>query len=226
MTRTAILFGAVGTLAETSELQRRAYNSAFAAHDLDWVWEPESYYNMPHAPGGRDRIARYAEAAGDRVDADAIHETKEKVFAALVDRAGLEPRKGVVETFEAARQQGVPVAFCTTTSPLQVGVILDGLAPHVTRGDFDWIGDRTMVERGKPAPDIYFAALDALGLGPEDVLVIEDTPESARSALAAGLTVVGFPGRAASGRAFPADVPVVDRLGAHVVSGDLKVAAE
>lgn len=226
MTHTAILFGSIGTLAETSELQRRAYNATFAAHDLDWVWEPARYYRMLETPGGRARVARYAQDAGDVVDADAIHETKQQVFAALVDRMGLEPRPGVGTLIDAARQSEIPVAFCTTTTPAQVGLILDGLAPRITRADFAWIGDATRVARAKPAPEVYEAALAALGVAPQGALAIEDTPENAEAALAAGLEVVGFPGRAAQGRAFPKGVMVVDRLGASLLQDDMSLAAE
>ena len=34
----ALLLGSIGVLAETSELQRRAYNTAFVAHGVDWHW--------------------------------------------------------------------------------------------------------------------------------------------------------------------------------------------
>jgi beta-phosphoglucomutase-like phosphatase (HAD superfamily) len=226
MTFSAILFGAIGTLAETSEIQRRAFNLAFAGFDLDWVWEPETYYRLIETPGGRDRIARYAADAGDKVDADALHRAKQAIFASLVDRNGLVPRPGVVETIAAARQRGIPAAFCSTTTPDQVALILDGLAPYVTREDFAWIGDCTMVERGKPAPDIYLSALDALSLKAGAVLAVEDTPESACAALEAGIRVIGFPGRAAQGRRFQDGVPVLPRLGPALLRGDMRLAAE
>jgi beta-phosphoglucomutase-like phosphatase (HAD superfamily) len=226
MTYSAVLFGAIGTVAETSELQRRAYNTAFAGFDLDWVWEPDAYYRMLETPGGRGRIADYAEAAGDTVDVDAVHRAKQAVFASLVDRIGLEPRPGVRETVAAARQAGVPCALCTTTTPEQVGLILDGLAPHLTREDFAWIGDRSMVERGKPHPDIYEAALEALGVVARDAVAIEDTPESAAAARAAGIAVIAFPGRAAGHRAFPSEMPRLDALSPAVLRRDVRHAAE
>ena len=34
----AILFGSISTIADTSELQRQAFNQAFKAHGLDWDW--------------------------------------------------------------------------------------------------------------------------------------------------------------------------------------------
>ena len=35
----AILFGSISTVADTSELQREAFNQAFAEHGLDWRWD-------------------------------------------------------------------------------------------------------------------------------------------------------------------------------------------
>ena len=37
----AILFGSISTLADTSEMQRAAFNEAFRAHGLDWSWSRE-----------------------------------------------------------------------------------------------------------------------------------------------------------------------------------------
>jgi HAD superfamily hydrolase (TIGR01509 family) len=48
------------------------------------------------------------------------------------------------------------------------------------------------VERGKPHPDIYLYAAQALGVRPAEVLVIEDTPTGVKSARSAGMTVVGL----------------------------------
>ena len=39
----ALLFGSIGVIAETSELQRQAYNMAFAEHGLDWYWNVANY---------------------------------------------------------------------------------------------------------------------------------------------------------------------------------------
>ena len=34
----AILFGSIGTIVETSELQRKSFNQAFSEAGLDWNW--------------------------------------------------------------------------------------------------------------------------------------------------------------------------------------------
>jgi HAD superfamily hydrolase (TIGR01509 family) len=52
------------------------------------------------------------------------------------------------------------------------------------------------VARGKPAPDVYLAAADKLGVKPEDAAAVEDSTNGLRSAAAAGMLVVAIPDRA------------------------------
>jgi sugar-phosphatase len=98
------------------------------------------------------------------------------------DVEGVEALPGAVSSLETLAAQGVPTAIVTSASrPLfaaRVGA--SGLrAPDavVTADD---------VERGKPAPDPYLAAAEALGVDPADCLVVEDAVSGIRSGLAAG----------------------------------------
>src|SRR5579875_2388832 len=68
-TMTAVLFGSIGTLADTSELQREAFNEAFREHGLDWNWSRDEYRELLRDSGGAKRIAAYAQERGDTVDA-------------------------------------------------------------------------------------------------------------------------------------------------------------
>lgn len=49
------------------------------------------------------------------------------------------------------------------------------------------------VPEGKPAPDVYLYAAEQLGVKPEDCLALEDSPNGARSAIAAGMTCYVVP---------------------------------
>jgi HAD superfamily hydrolase (TIGR01509 family) len=95
-----------------------------------------------------------------------------------------------VEAFLAALPP-VPkaVASSSPTEWLRGSLERFGLADH--------FGDRLFsaaehVERGKPHPDIYLYSARALGVRPEAVLVLEDTPTGVKSARAAGMIVVGI----------------------------------
>ena len=208
----AILFGSIGSLVETSELQRQAYNAAFKRLGMDWVWGRSEYRDLLRDPGGTARIAAFAAARGEDVDVDRIHRAKVAYFRAAAEE-GLELRPGVPEVIARAQAVGVRMGLATTTGSDTVDLVLDGLKGQVDRNAFAFVGDRDFVTRPKPSPEIYRVALVHLGLTAAEVVAIEDTPEAAQAAVGAGVTCVAFPGEAARDRAFPGDVAHhVDRL--------------
>lgn len=208
----AVLFGSIGTLAETSEIQRESFNRAFAAHGLDWHWERPDYLAMLERSGGRDRIAGYAREKGQDVDADAIHRSKSEFFQELMATSGLAPRPGVVDTITAARADGTRVGLVTTTSRENIVALLDALAPDVRAEDFDVVVDSSQVTASKPDAAAYTVALDALGEPAERCLAIEDNGAGVAAAAAAGVPVVAFPGANTTEHEFGQARAVVDRL--------------
>jgi HAD superfamily hydrolase (TIGR01509 family) len=71
------------------------------------------------------------------------------------------------------------------------------------------------VERGKPAPDVYLAVADGLGLPPERCVAIEDSSNGLRSATFAGCVVVAVPRPA-----YPPDPDALDAAAIVVRSLD------
>jgi len=208
---TAILFGSIGTLADTSEVQRQSFNEAFAIHDLDWQWDREQYIAMLGTNGGEQRIARYAEARGVTVDAAAVHATKTAKFHELLASAELEPRSGVADTIRRAKAAGTALALVTTTSPANVTAILTALEPGVARTDFDVITDATQVDQPKPAADAYALALTALDQPASSCVAIEDNLGGVAGANAAGVACVAFPNENTADHDFGPAV-VVDQI--------------
>ncbi len=86
---------------------------------------------------------------------------------------------------------------------IRLSLDITGLAGFFPPGQ---VFSAQMVERGKPAPDLFLHAAEQLGTDPDRCLVIEDSPHGVTAALAAGMKVVGFVG---GGHARPA---LVDRL--------------
>ncbi len=216
---TTILFGSIGTLADTSELQREAFNEAFAQHGLSWNWDQAEYQKLLSESGGASRIAAYAESHGDTVDAAAVHQTKSEIFQRRLREGGIAPRPDVVATIEAARADGAKVGLVTTTSAENIAALSDALAPDVDINGFDLVLSTADVTAPKPAPDVYRVALERLGEGPHDVVAIEDNVGGVTSAVAAGITVVGFPGVNNTGHDFGAAATRTD----HLTPGDLTV---
>ena len=160
----AILFGSIGTLAETSDMQRRAFNLAFAEAGLNWHWEGPAYTEMLKRSGGRGRIARSAAGRGEEVDAGAIHAAKSRIFRDMLAAEGATPRPGVSDVVSAASLADVPLAFATSTDRSNVDALLAALTTTIPSSVFATILDRSQVDAGKPDPEVYARTLDRLGL--------------------------------------------------------------
>jgi hypothetical protein len=55
----AIIFDVDGTLADTEDGHRIAFNRAFAERGLDWVWDVPLYDQLLAVTGGKERIRYY-----------------------------------------------------------------------------------------------------------------------------------------------------------------------
>jgi HAD superfamily hydrolase (TIGR01509 family) len=73
----------------------------------------------------------------------------------------------------------------------------DWVTGHLERlgilGRFDCVRCRDDVNHAKPAPDLYIAVLDCLGVSPSDALAIEDSPNGVIAAKQAGMLCVAIP---------------------------------
>ena len=208
----ALLLGSISTVADTSERQRQAFNQAFAAHGLDWRWDQDDYRAMLSASGGQARIAEYARSRGEDVDAQAVHETKSKLFRDLLATAGLAPRPGVADTIKAAQDRGWKVGLVTTTSRANVSALLGRLHPQLSDQDFDVIVDSASVDSPKPDPAAYVFALQALNEAPGDCVAVEDNVGGVQAAIAAGVPCVAFPNENTGQHDFSAASRRVGRL--------------
>lgn len=208
----AILFGSISTLADTSELQRRAFNEAFAAHGLDWQWSRDDYRQMLGSNGGAQRIADYAASRGDDVDATEVHATKSSIFQEVLGSQQVSARPGVAETIKRAREGGHRVGLVTTTSGENVAALLNALQGQIDSGDFDIVVDKSAVEEPKPSPSAYLFALSELGVDAIDAVAIEDNEGGLEAAVAAGIACVAFPNENTAGGDFSAATETVESI--------------
>lgn len=206
----AVLFGSIGTIAETSEMQRKAYNDAFAEHGLNWTWNREEYQRLLPQSGGRDRVADYAKTRGETVDADAVHQSKSRLFQQALRSASVEARPGVVDTIKRAKADGLKIGLVTTTSHENIEALTEA-ATGLDASDFDVIVDATKVQTPKPDKVPYVWALEQLGEQPGACVAVEDNAYGVQAATAAGVPVFAFPGANTADHDF-GDAPQVQRV--------------
>jgi len=197
----ALIFDVDGTLADTEETHRQAFNAAFLEHDLHWNWSSHQYLELLKISGGKERIARYIDSL--KIPAEekqrlhgsvaAIHRTKTRIFAELI-RDGRSPlRPGVARLIREARAAGVKLGLASTTSPANVEALISAGLGEEGYHWFNVIACGDQVPNKKPAPDIYNLALSTLGLTASVCVALEDSGNGVRAAKAAGLFTVATP---------------------------------
>ena len=204
MSKSILLFGSIGTIVESSEIQRRAYGQALREAGLAWQWDEPVYRELLLQSGGRDRLAMLGAATGQPLSAARIaqiHTRKTELACAEIAATRPALRPGVAELMALAAARGWKRGFVTSTEQANIDAVL-ALDPAVARGQFDVVIGRADVQHGKPHPQAFETALNRLGGRPADAIAIEDTASSVMAAVRAGITTVAVPGAFASEQDF------------------------
>ncbi len=206
----ALIFDVDGTLAETEELHRQAFNSAFAeerVHDRwpdlksAWVWDEPLYGALLRTTGGKERIAAYlrdhlgVDPGPYVTQVESIHRAKTKIYASRVDSGALSLRPGIRELVAEAHRTGVTTAIATTTSRANVDALVRSCFGRDAGEVFSVICAGDEVGRKKPAPDVYERALELLELPAAQCIALEDSWNGLTAARAAGLACIASPSR-------------------------------
>lgn len=195
MTIKAIIFDVDGTLADTEDAHRIAFNKTFAENNLPWNWDVALYDKLLKVTGGKERIKYYVESFlpdfNKPADYDGfvknLHVRKTAHYTTALRDGHIPLRPGIKQLIADARKAGLKLAVSTTTSPENVSALLEVGLGKDWAGYFDALGCGDIVPAKKPAPDIYNWVLNELKLAPQDCIALEDSNNGLRSALAAGI---------------------------------------
>jgi len=212
----ALLFGSIGSIVETSEIQRRSFNKAFKKYGLEWNWTKREYINLLSKSGGKDRISRYAKKKNNVVDSSYLRNLKTKIFNNYLKNNQLKLRPGVKNLISLCKKEKIKIAFVSSTSSNNINSILYSLRNSINKKDFSFIGNAKLVKKFKPNPDIYLLALKKLKLKANDCVAIEDTQESLNSARRARIKCIIFPGKFHSSKKFIGAYKKVYRLNKNI----------
>jgi len=118
---------------------------------------------------------------------DATELRRQAIMAAF--ETELTPMPGIAEALEA-----IPAPKCVASSShperIALSLRITGLAGYFG----DKVFSSFMVERGKPAPDLFLLAAERMGAVPADCIVVEDSVAGVEAGRAAGMRVIGFIG--------------------------------
>jgi HAD superfamily hydrolase (TIGR01509 family) len=206
----ALIFDVDGTLAETEELHRAAFNRAFDAAGLAIAWDRPRYRELLGTTGGKRRILRHFAETGlppDEALADRLHRSKNLFYVEAIAQ-GVELRPGIADLMRRASGAGLRLGIATTTGRGNLAALLMGAGLP----SFDVVVAGEDVSTLKPHPEVYLKALALLQLGPGAALAFEDTANGLRSATAAGIRTIITPSYYSGGEDFAAATAVLRDL--------------
>lgn len=217
----AIIFDLDGTIAETEDAHRAAFNRAFAAAGLSWHWDPATWSGLLEIAGGRNRL--HAWLADNRPDLlqgpeathllDTLHGAKDRLYREILEAGEIPLRPGIRALMDEARASGVRIAIATTSRRAIAQRVIECCLGEDAPGWFDaFLGHEDATYR-KPHPDIYRRAAARLRLRPRDCLALEDSAIGVASAVSAGVPVVATVNAYSGDRPFEGALAVVSDLG-------------
>ena len=208
----AIIFGSIGTVLETSDIQRKSFNKAFKKLGLNWYWSINEYKKLLTVSGGETRLSNYAKMKNIKINTLKLRNLKTKFFNNYLKNNELKPRAGVINIIKFCKKNNIKLGFASSTSINNINSIFFSLKNTIKKKDFDFIGSSKLVLKKKPYPDIYKAALKKFGLSSNECLAIEDTEESMKSALRAKIICIAFPGKLHKEKKFKGAYKVIKKL--------------
>jgi HAD superfamily hydrolase (TIGR01509 family) len=180
----AIVFDLDGVLVDSEQVWDSVRQALVAERGGHWTDEATTAMQGMSTP----EWAAYLGTLGARG-------SPEELAAAVIDRMAGRYREhvpllpGAVDAIRALAGRW-PLAVASSSPPDLIRVVLDaaGVADR-----FRVTVSSEEVNRGKPAPDVYLAAAQRLGVDPAGCVAVEDSSNGLRAAAAAGMTVVAVP---------------------------------
>lgn len=183
----AVIFDLDGTLIDTEKYYRIYWPKALAK--LGYTLTDEQALTLrslgrPFAP------AQFKEWFGEDFDYWKARNCRKDLMEEVLDKDGIQRKPGAEELLRFLKEQGITAAIATASDLERTEKYLKkvGLIDY-----FDKLISATMVEEGKPSPDIYLYACEQLGLAPEECFAVEDSPNGVLSAYRAGCRVIMVP---------------------------------
>lgn len=173
-----------GTLLDTECLYSLASQSVVGRFGKAYDW---SVKRLVIGGDPRDGAARVVAHLGLPITAQQYLDEREIHLRELFREVS--PMPGALALVAQLSALGVPLGIGTSSQREMCGLKLSGTSLAAQFGCIV-CSDDSGITRGKPAPDIFLAAAAGLGAEPARCIVLEDTPNGVRAALAAGMDVI------------------------------------
>ncbi|HEX4412376.1 MAG TPA: HAD family phosphatase [Lacipirellulaceae bacterium] len=177
-----------GVLANTEDLYEEACSAVLGRRGL--TYDPPLREQMMGRPVA-DALRIMIEAHNLPDPIEALFDECREVLYGLMATA-LAPMPGVVELLDRLSAAKLPAAVATSALPEYAEFVLTQLD---IKRRFQFVLTSADVKHGKPDPEVYLLAGQRLELPPGEMMVLEDSANGCRAAVAAGAFTVAVPNR-------------------------------
>lgn len=202
----ALIFDFDGLIVDTESAIYEAWRELYQAHGHDLPL-PVYVQCVGSVFGHYDPMAALESLLGGPVDWDTHLPMKDARIRN--GQEGLDTLPGIRELLTEAAAAGVPCVVASSSQRTHVEGWLERIG---LRRLFQFVLSRDDVAHAKPAPDLFLAAAAGLGLKPEETLVLEDSSNGLRAALAAGAPCVIVPSPVTLGSDFTGAARIINSL--------------
>jgi len=186
VTLQAVIFDMDGVLVDSEPFGFEAMRRVMARHGLPYGEEENAeFLGRTTLDSCRILRARHRLLESEETLADWYVEAMLEQIA-----RGPIPMAGVPEVLRGVRGAGYRLALASSA---EVRLIDANLAALAIRPLFEAVVSGTQVARGKPAPDVFLAAAERLGVPAAACLVVEDSRNGLLAAKAAGMRCAVVP---------------------------------
>ncbi len=116
-------------------------------------------------------------------------ELQKKLKIKVYEETKLEAIKGINELLDDLVENKIMISLASSSPRYFIEAVLNKL---LIRDYFKFVISGEEVEKGKPYPDIFLKTAEKLGINPEECVVIEDSKNGVRAAIAAGMKCIGY----------------------------------
>lgn len=187
----AVIFDVDGTLLDTERIYMKAWKEAAA--EAGYVM-PDSVLQKTRAVNTKDAARIFEEEIGNGFSYQAVRPIRVRIAEEIIKRESPILKPGVLELLAFLEEKGIRLSVASSTNQQSTR---EHLAESRILDRFEVVVGGDMVTNGKPHPDIFLKAAEALRVAPEECIVVEDSPTGIRAAYAAGMKAVLVPDQAA-----------------------------
>jgi HAD superfamily hydrolase (TIGR01509 family) len=190
-----------GTIVETEDYHRQAYNALFQELEINKSWSKQDYMQRLQTLGGNKfhEIFKWMDLPQERYDEtkSKLYQRKTELYAKLITEdlatGTLSLRPGIERFFRELANAEVPIAIATACVGWAAKEVLIAALGDLFVQSLACLCGGESTKRQKPFPDIYLLTAQRCGVEPGACVVLEDTSHGMNAAKDAGMRCLVTP---------------------------------